>query len=72
MKITAREEKPHAKRRTVAFSGEGELMIYRRASPNGGAYEVEVCGDDETVTVVLTEAEAACVATGLFNLIKGS
>jgi hypothetical protein len=72
MKITAREEKPHAKRRTVASSGEGELMVYRRASLHGATYEIEVCGDDETVTVVLTEEEAARVVTSLFDRIKGS
>lgn len=72
MKITAREEKPHAKRRMIASSGAGELMVYRRASANGGAYEVEVCGDDETVTIILTDDEAARIATGLFDRIKGN
>lgn len=72
MKITARDEKPNAKRRTVASSGPGELMVYRRASANGGAYEIEVCGDDETVTIILTDNEAARIATSLFDKIKGN
>lgn len=72
MKITAREEKPHAKRHTLASSGPGELMVYRRASANGGAYEIEVCGDTETVTIILTDAEAAAIATSLFDRIKGN